>query len=133
MKIELQEKLYETYPNIFQQKDLPMTQTCMCWGFDCGDGWYNIIDTLCHQIQWHLEHNLGADEDPDTVRVEATQVKEKYGTLRFYYNGGNDFIEGVVWMAEALSAVTCELCGNPGTVRNDGWIRTLCDGCQSTE
>ena len=51
MNQRLQDKLYEKYPKIFGQKDLPMTQTAMCWGIDCGDGWYNIIDTLCCHIQ----------------------------------------------------------------------------------
>ena len=115
MKPELQNKLFEAYPNIFRQKDLPMRQTCMCWGIDTGDGWYNILDTLCNQIQNHLEHNLRKDQDPAVVNVEATQVKEKFGGLRFYYNGGDEFIEGLVWMAEAISGRACEECGSPGT------------------
>ena len=78
----------------------------MYWGCDWGDGWYNIIDTLCHQIQWHIEHNLRKDEDPEAVNVEAAQVKEKFGGLRFYYNGGNDFISGLVSMAERLTGKT---------------------------
>jgi len=126
MKPELQNKLFEKYPKIFRQKDLPMQQTAMCWGLDCGDGWYNIIDTLCHQIQWHIEHNLSKDEDPEVVNVEATQVKEKYGGLRFYYDGGNDFISGLVYMAEGMSEKTCEECGAPGEANKGGWISTLC-------
>jgi hypothetical protein len=126
MKPELQNKLFEKYPKIFRQKDLSMQETCMCWGFDCGDGWYNIIDTLCHQIQWHIEHNLSKDEDPEVVNVEATQVKEKFGGLRFYYIGGNNFISGLVSMAESLSGKTCEECGAPGGSKKGGWISTLC-------
>ena len=38
MKAELQNKLFEKYPKIFGQKDLPMTQTAMCWGIDCEIG-----------------------------------------------------------------------------------------------
>ena len=51
MKKELQNKLYEKYPKIFRQKDLDKTQTAMCWGISCDDGWYNIIDTLCESLQ----------------------------------------------------------------------------------
>jgi len=109
-----------------------MNQTCMCWGIEPGDGWYNIIDTLCGQIQWHIEHNLDKDEDPEAVNVEATQVKEKFGGLRFYYNGGNDFISGLVYMAESMSEKTCEECGSPGTQNERGWILTLCAHCRST-
>jgi hypothetical protein len=128
MKEELQSKLFEKYPKIFRQKDLPMQQTAMCWGIACGDGWYNIIDTLCGQIQNHLEHNM--KENDGTIVIEATQVKEKYGGLRFYHTGGDDFIRGLCWMAEGLSCSTCEECGSPGTQNDKGWISTLCDPCR---
>ena len=130
MKPELQNKLFEKYPKIFRQKDLDMKQTLMCWGMECGDGWYNIIDVLCCQVQNHLKHNLKKDQDPAAVNVEAVQVKEKYGGLRFYYNGGDEFIEGLVWMAEAISEQTCEECAAAGTQNSVGWIRTLCDPCR---
>ena len=126
----LQKELYEKYPKIFIQKDQPMQLTCMCWGIDTGNGWYNIIDQLCKQIQWHIDKNLNEDENPEQIQVEATQVKEKYGSLRFYYIGGNEFISGLVSMAEALSAVTCERCGAPGKQNSHGWIRTLCSECE---
>lgn len=60
-------------------------------------------------------------------QVVATQVKEKFGTLRFYYDGGDAFIAGLVSMATSMTAVTCEECGVPGLQRGGGWIRTLCD------
>ena len=123
MKQELQDKLFEKYPKIFRQKDLPMQQTAMCWGVCCGDGWYNIIDTLCHNIQTHV---VSRGEGG----VEATQVKEKYGGLRFYYTGGDSFIRGLCLMAEGLSCRTCEECGSPGTQNGKGWINTLCDPCR---
>jgi hypothetical protein len=59
--------------------------------------------------------------------VTLDQVKEKFGTLRFYYSGGDDSIDGMVRMAESMSAVTCEECGIPGRIRHGGWISTLCD------
>jgi hypothetical protein len=128
MKKELQDKLFEKYPKVFRQRDLPMQQTCMCWGITCGDGWYNILDVMCAEIQHHLEHNASKDEG--TISVEATQVKEKYGGLRFYYNGGDDLIRGLVCMAEGLSYCTCEECGSPGTQNDESWISTLCDSCR---
>jgi hypothetical protein len=60
-------------------------------------------------------------------QVIATQIKEKFGTLRFYYWGGDDYCRGVESMAESMSAVTCEVCGSPGKLRNGGWVQTLCD------
>ena len=130
MKPELQDKLFETYPKIFVQKDLPMNQTCMCWGIDTGDGWNNIINTLCKYIQNHVDQNLRSDQNTEQIQVEATQVKEKYGGLRFYYHGGDNFIDGLVWMAEGLSTCTCEVCGAPGTQNKQGWIKTRCGSCK---
>jgi hypothetical protein len=69
---------------------------------------------LCNQVE-------------EIPQVVATQVKEKYGTLRFYYAGGDDMIDGMVSMAEAMSERTCETCGAPGKLRTDGWLKTLCD------
>lgn len=154
MRKELDEKLCEKYPLIFRDRNGDMSKTCMVWGFDCGDGWYNIIDMMCANIQSHVDHSYKQIEwahnwnekvnDPDHVwtafvdRVErpvpepveqvvATQVKEKFGTLRFYYNGGDDVVSGIERMAESMSAVTCETCGAPGKSRSGGWIQTLCD------
>ena len=105
-----------------------MTETCMCWGITCGDGWYNILNTLCGQIQHHLKYNAKKSKE---MLVEAVQVKEKFGGLRFYYHGGDEFISGLVSMAEAMSYKTCEECGSPGKPNNNGWVSTLCDPCRS--
>ena len=125
MRKELDEALCAKYPEIFKDRHGDMRETAMCWGFDCGDGWYNIIDTLCATIQ-NREYN-NKRNNIQFAPVVATQVKEKYGTLRFYYTGGDDYIEGAVAMAEYLSEVTCEICGSPGKIRDRGWTRTLCD------
>ena len=62
---------------------------------------------------------------------EFQQIKEKFGTARIYYNteGQDDYIDGLVSMAESMSKTTCEECGNAGTIGNHsgGWIKTLCD------
>jgi len=68
-------------------------------------------------------------EDPCTQFV-AVQIKEKFGTLRLYHDGGDDYCRGVVEMAEVMSGCTCEICGSPGRTAGAGWIRTLCDPCR---
>lgn len=125
MKAEHDKLLCAKYPEIFRGRYDDMRTTGMCWGFDCGDGWYNIIDATCAMIM-NREYNNKLN-NVTMPPVVATQVKEKYGTLRFYYNGGDDYIDGVVAMAEAMSGVTCETCGAPGKLRDGGWMRTLCD------
>ena len=59
----------------------------------------------------------------------ASQVKEKFGTLRFYMTTETEEMSALIREAEERSAVTCEECGSPGTCRDGGWILTLCDKC----
>jgi hypothetical protein len=64
---------------------------------------------------------------PESIpQVTLDQVKEKFGTLRFYYSGGDDYISGLVSMAESMSGITCETCGKPGTSTGGSWVKTAC-------
>ena len=174
MKQELDEYLCKVYPKMMVNRNLHMTETCMCWGFECGDGWFPILNQLMCNIQHHIDWRVRQrevaikfnemttqlkagdstlfDEDmkdvinqeykeqrrqeliegslreiPELVpQVTLDQVKEKFGTLRFYYSGGDDYISGLVSMAESMSGVTCETCGKPGTSTGGGWIKTAC-------
>jgi hypothetical protein len=124
MKQELDEYLCKVYPKIMVNRDRPMTETAMCWGFECGDGWFQILNQLMGNIQHYIDWK---NKDSEVVpQVVLDQVKEKFGTLRFYYTGGDDYIRGLVAMAESMSGVTCEECGKPGTSTGGGWIRTVC-------
>jgi hypothetical protein len=96
----------------------------MCWGFECGDGWFPILNQLMGNIQHHIDWKNRTEEVVPQVVLQ--QVKEKFGTLRFYYSGGDDYISGLVSMAESMSGIMCETCGNPGTRTSGGWIKTAC-------
>ena len=123
MTKELDEKLVAKYPKIFADRNGDMRNTAMCWGFSCGDGWYWLIDNLCDTIQSYLDHNKHLNHP----QVVAMQVKEKFGTLRFYINGACELINGMIWLAEHMSAHICEECGEPGEVLNDnGWYVCRC-------
>jgi len=127
MKKELQESLFQKYPKIFVQRQLPMSQTCMCWGIECGDGWFKLLDTLCNHLTFNIERN-GAPQ------LEAIQVKEKFGTLRFYIHGGNNEQYAAIHFAELLSGDICERCGsNQEVTQTQGWIKTLCKECLDKE
>jgi len=184
MKQELDKLLCEKYPKMMVNRNKDMKETCMCWGFECGEGWYNILNQLMGNIQHHIDwkekqHNwavkynemaqagkngnaelfadlvakeyadkptIGAEyikgrceemiknplrDVPDLIpQVTLDQVKEKFGTLRFYYSGGDDYISGLVSMAESMTGVTCEECGNPGESRGGGWIHVYCEPCE---
>ena len=128
MREDLDKLLCEKYPKIFADRNEPASVTAMCWGFP-GDGWFNIIDTLCGAIQDHIDNVYYYKDGVETrcKQVIAVQVKEKFGALRFYYRDGDEAIAGMVELAEYMSARTCEECGLPGKIRDGGWIRTLCD------
>ena len=128
MKQELDKLLCEKYPKMMVNRNLPMMETCMCWGFACGDGWYNILDQLMGNIQHHIDWKNKKEEV--VAQVTLDQVKEKFGTLRFYYTGGDDYIDGMVTMAESMSGVTCEECSAPAKTHGPGWIRTICEPCE---
>ena len=128
MKQELDKLLCERYPKMMVNRNLPMQETCMCWGFECGDGWFNILDQLMGNIQHHIDWKNKKEEV--VAQVTLDQVKEKFGTLRFYYTGGDDVIDGMVRMAESMSGVTCEECSAPAKTHGPGWIRTICEPCE---
>lgn len=125
MKPELEHQLVLAYPELFRDKDSPPPESLMCFGCECGDGWYEIVRLACDCIVSHVKRR-----DPDND-FRWFQIKEKWGTLRLYGHGNaTEFIDGVIAMAEALSSVTCERCGKPGTTRGRGWVSTLCDECE---
>jgi len=157
MRKELDEKLCEKYPLIFKDRHENMQNTAMCWGFECGDGWYNIIDTLCglltgkyrqakDRYEYLAQVGVGGilygtktvtQEDIDTAKSKlddetakvpvAVQVKEKFGGLRFYVQAATDEHYNYISFAESMSYRTCEECGAPGKRYTDGWHQTLCD------
>jgi hypothetical protein len=147
MTPELDQHIIEKYPLIF-------SQPC---DIGINDGWFDIIDMLCNNIQhridnavmqrkyaieWNKDVNnpdfewtkFGEREErkvPELVeQVVAKQIKEKFGTLRFYYDGGDDYIRGLEAMAASMTSRICEQCGCPGTSRStkkQRWVLVLCD------
>lgn len=134
------EELARLYPDLFQKSEID--------GFECGNGWHNILGTLCglisydagqarHRVQFYSE---GKDADQEkqaaaevklAAAIEAlptiVQVKEKFGRLRFYLHGGTEEQNNWIQFAESMSGRTCETCGDSGKPRNSGWMKTLCD------
>jgi hypothetical protein len=183
MNKHLDEYLCKTYPQIFADRNKPMTETCMCWGFDCGDGWFFLIDQLCSSIRYHiaypqyvaptdirarlktlwnktvwnwiiypLTHKLPYETfqkiqkkfllnydyipGPPIPQVVAVQVKEKFGGLRFYINGGDDYCRDIISFAESLSYSICEVCGRTDELvatTQKGWNRTTCPCCATSK
>ena len=131
--------LYEKYPDLFQNKDKTPQQSPMSIGVECGFGWYEIISNVCWMIKQHEDNKRWNKEyleknDPERLAslpeyfpVKFDQVKEKYGGLRMYFSGGDDYVEGLISMAEAISYKICEECGNKGEPNKGGWISVRCE------
>jgi hypothetical protein len=115
---DFSKRMEATYPKIFAGQ---------YGGFAVGSGWWPIIESLCANIQSHTDWwNKNRETRPVVEQVVVAQIKEKFGGLRFYYEGGDDQISGMVRMAEAWASHSCEECGAPGTLGGKGWIKTLC-------
>lgn len=95
MKQELQESLFESYPKIFARRHMSKEYTSMCYGVQCPDTWYDIIDTLCSKLQHYADQN--------GLVCEANQIKSKFGGLRFYVTYSDPYIKGLIAMAEMMS------------------------------
>lgn len=124
-------KLVKSYPKIFENVGGDRRYTCMAHGIECNDGWYDLINDLCRNLQEVMEMY--------GFPIVADQVKEKYGVLEFYYHIENreeapkemkELVQTLVSTAKELSATTCEKCGLKGRPTIRGFYhRTLCNDC----
>lgn len=121
MKKELEEQLVSIAPYMFRYDGWnDESKSLMVYGFCCDNGWFGLLKELIEGIA-KIDTNK---------EVKVGQVKEKFGTLRFYLDGGESKeVSKLIRIAEDKSAVTCEYCGAPGVIRKGGWLVTLCDKC----
>jgi len=131
--------LYEEYPDLFSNRLKSPKESCMSWGCEIGMGWYDILSSVCWRIFQHDENiadririrtEKGKENeqlDLEYIPVKFDQIKEKFGGLRLYYSGGDDYVRGLVSLAEELSYKICEVCGDKGKPNKGGWISVLCD------
>lgn len=110
--------LISKYPNVFRNLSY----------LECNEGWKNIIEAVSSSIEDYIN-----TEVPDELKegIFATQVKEKFGGLRFYMSDSFPYINGAIHIAEKLSFKTCEVCGSPSvkTPPVKRYIQTLCQMC----
>lgn len=116
MTKELEKKFFDRFS--FFKPEKPMTESLMCFGFECSDGWYDLLWRLCEDI----------DKMEKPEGFEVVQVKEKFGSLRFYTNYATDEIFKRINEAERDSETICEECGKPGEIlRINGWYSCVCE------
>lgn len=175
MSPSLDKQLCEKYPKIFTDRFSKPNESPISFGIQCGDGWYRIIDMLCTAMSYSYSTAVKIDKEDaikygiesptdeageryyltiEAPQVIVDQVKEKFGTLRFYYhlkfdqkiielrktgkysdiqkviNEYHHYFDGMVHMATTLSAHTCEITGKEGEMHvsnggKDGWYKVL--------
>lgn len=160
MNLELQRRLFSTYPLLFRkpgrrlyryegegaiEEALPGLRPddedfledddgpLDYWGIECGDGWYALIDRVCAQAE--AETRLLAASGMDRGNLpRVCQIKEKFGVLVLAMPGASALSAEVQAMLNAVekeSAATCEDCGQPGELRTGGdWLHVSCDACE---
>lgn len=79
---DIQSETIKDCPILFHMYDRPMSETTMCWGFECGYGWYNAISDACRELE--VLNTLFYSKT--RVRIQADQIKSKFGYLCFYYS-----------------------------------------------
>ena len=93
---------------------------------DMPDGWnYSFGEQMCEEILQALIKN---GIDPNDYVVQ--QVKEKYGTLRWYDYHGCEDVDNIIDKYEELSEQICQNCGKKkAKYMTTGWIGFFCEDC----
>jgi hypothetical protein len=113
--------LVDAYPSLFHRPAGGSGPSCYP---ECGEGWRDLLERACGRIQAAVDGGGGT--------FTATQIKEKFATLRFYWRGelshdAEANVEEAIDLAEARSACTCEVCGEEGRLHKSGaWLMTRC-------
>ena len=131
MNPENTKKLFEKYPKLFSEEERnDPKKSLMRYGFGVKDGWFDLMDKLCADIQNTIDTKKKTNQEFEQVRV--VQVKEKMGGLRFYTDGADEKIAEMIHKAEKESYKICEVCGKEGKLTNALiWFKTLCESCKA--
>ena len=125
-------KLYEKYPDLFPtQHETEADMSFASRGIECGEGWYELLDGMFGVIMAHYADLRFRD---DKIQIpEVALVKEKFGTMRVFMGHTDAYVNGLVAMAESMSAHICEECGEKGVLHTKAWYKVRCHECYHTE
>ena len=99
---------------------------------ECHGGWLTLIERMLDSIESHLVSLPKNSKVRKNFVVE--QIKEKFGGLRVYVNGADDFIYDKIVQTEKDSKHICEFCGLGGAMSKNGhYYRTVCGDCRITK
>jgi hypothetical protein len=104
MNDENTQLIYAAFPYIYRGRSKAPDTSSMCYGFECGDGWYQILYALSEDLTNYLMRH-------PSLNLEVMQVKNKFGNLRFYVDGGDAATEVIISRARQHADVICEITG----------------------
>lgn len=139
MNNKLEKKITKRFE--FMRTSGDLMKDLLVFGFECSDGWFQIIWDLCidlEKMDIENQKTIPADVKAKSIleygynvhELKVVQVKEKFGTLRFYTQGSTDEMWRRIQESEKMSSETCEICGKPGKILNDGWVSVRCNKCR---
>ncbi len=116
MQQKLKKILHNKYPALYGGRT-NLDQLPIKCAVSCDDGWFQLIDVLSKLIVAHY---------PDAT---AILIKEKYGTLRFHlaHYPNDNYLFGLINMAESISEIVCEKCGHNGDMYYHNWVKVRCE------
>jgi hypothetical protein len=119
-KLDFHKIIFTEFSQFFKNRNDPR-QSLMCFGCECGKGWYELIYDFLNELNKYC-----IDNKIDFPQI--VQIKEKFALIRIYVEPTTEEIFDIISKYEKISSETCEECGEKGEVREDlGYIRTLCD------
>lgn len=97
------------------------------WGIECGNGWSTLLVAMCSALEMQSRRTRRP--------IFFQYIKQKYGILHCTLVEPDDYCRGALDAIMWMSYVTCENCGNRGTLArgNQGWIRVLCPPCRQAD
>ncbi len=126
MRKELDEALMKDFPLTFS-RDAFGREPWSMFGFECSDGWEPSIRLAAEHLEPLIQK--AKEDDPegyDAGYYRTSQLKEKFGTGRWYLSGGTEAMHDIVEKWEDATCSICETCGKPGELRGRGWLYTAC-------
>lgn len=98
---------------------------------ECSSGWEALLTALFNKLEAYEETKKN---DEAYEPVYFVQIKEKFGGLRAYHEGGDVVTQGYVTDAEDASYRTCDNCGatTPDVktrYTKHQWLYVSCNSC----
>jgi hypothetical protein len=131
MRNDLALQIVMAHPNIYKvlldEDGKPLVSI---FDFGIGDGWFDIVDVLSHEISNCMRnHPARPHVSPEVFdreyQTRVAAVSERFGMLCFDVENSNREVAALIRMAKTMSSRTCEICGSPGTIKSSNGVRKM--------